>query len=577
MLQINYRGLNVPCTDPFVTPGYDNTRLTCTLAPGAGKDNGLMVKRGPANSVSQRINSTAWMHQAYDPPTINPNGVQCYPPNPSNGGRPDKTQPSVTCQPGDWAYITGINFGDSPDLSMYALFDPSIIDPNTSLPRILAEVRAPESCILAVGETCSHTMNVFKMPSLSGQMRQIQVRTLAANPFYSAFVNESPFNAVPIFVTYKPPVITSASVVGTPGGILSIRGQYFGALDSVVTVTVGGVPCASANSVVRVTGVNAATGDGTEITCPMPAGVGGRKDVVVVTDSNSSVGRQSGTGNAVFSYAKPSVSGVAVAAVNGGATQLSATAAPGTELVVVGNNFGTDASQLRVRFGTDNAFAACENTKVIEPHVKISCTVPTAQGLTMPVRVEAGNQVSDVSAITSERVVFTFTTRGCRTAGSSNYNPLATVDDGSCFLTGCTDASATNYLPPTAGVVKDTTPSMCTYPPIKIDVRMALKFDQYSADPTKYNNSFIDTMATNTGINKSRITVTGAKPGSTVFSTEIADVSAADRAASGEPSAYDAGATFKQKADSNQLTVTVRAWGMGKNGGRWRERGGRFG
>ena len=34
---------------------------------------------------------------------------------------------------------------------------------------------------------------------------------------------------------------------------------------------------------------------------------------------------------------------------------------------------------------------------------------------------------------------------GCTERGVSNYNPLATVDDGSCCFDGCTDPTAENY------------------------------------------------------------------------------------------------------------------------------------
>ena len=39
------------------------------------------------------------------------------------------------------------------------------------------------------------------------------------------------------------------------------------------------------------------------------------------------------------------------------------------------------------------------------------------------------------------------TIQGCTEVGASNYNPNATIDDGSCCNDGCTDPNAENYNP----------------------------------------------------------------------------------------------------------------------------------
>jgi hypothetical protein len=38
-------------------------------------------------------------------------------------------------------------------------------------------------------------------------------------------------------------------------------------------------------------------------------------------------------------------------------------------------------------------------------------------------------------------------TAGCTYSGSSNFNPVANVDDGGCLFEGCTDPEADNYHP----------------------------------------------------------------------------------------------------------------------------------
>ncbi len=57
---------------------------------------------------------------------------------------------------------------------------------------------------------------------------------------------------------------------------------------------------------------------------------------------------------------------------------------------------------------------------------------------------------------------------GCTDSAALNYNPLATVDDGTCVyapvtVLGCTDSAATNYNP--AATIDD---GSCIYPPIPI-------------------------------------------------------------------------------------------------------------
>ena len=52
---------------------------------------------------------------------------------------------------------------------------------------------------------------------------------------------------------------------------------------------------------------------------------------------------------------------------------------------------------------------------------------------------------------------------GCTDPAADNYNPLATIDDGSCEYCGCTDITAINYNPSaTANCIPDT----CIHPPL---------------------------------------------------------------------------------------------------------------
>ena len=50
---------------------------------------------------------------------------------------------------------------------------------------------------------------------------------------------------------------------------------------------------------------------------------------------------------------------------------------------------------------------------------------------------------------------------GCTDPAADNYNPLATIDNGSCIYCGCTDPNATNYNP---GATSNCIPDTCNYP-----------------------------------------------------------------------------------------------------------------
>ena len=43
--------------------------------------------------------------------------------------------------------------------------------------------------------------------------------------------------------------------------------------------------------------------------------------------------------------------------------------------------------------------------------------------------------------------LYTPIVEGCTNPSAMNYNPAATVDDGSCLILGCMDSLATNYNP----------------------------------------------------------------------------------------------------------------------------------
>jgi hypothetical protein len=77
---------------------------------------------------------------------------------------------------------------------------------------------------------------------------------------------------------------------------------------------------------------------------------------------------------------------------------------------------------------------------------------------------------------------------GCTDPDVSNYNPLATCDDGSCCVDGCNQISALNYNP-----LATCNDGSCTYPPTCIDPIPTLKNSGGKIETTcgTYTQSFI--------------------------------------------------------------------------------------
>jgi len=86
---------------------------------------------------------------------------------------------------------------------------------------------------------------------------------------------------------------------------------------------------------------------------------------------------------------------------------------------------------------------------------------------------------------------------GCTNLEALNYNPNATIDDGSCIILGCTDENAINYNP---SATSDD--GSCVYDNTSIDESSLLEINLY---PNPNNGSF--NINLNTDLNNLKISI----------------------------------------------------------------------
>ena len=559
----SYRQHQYYCTEPYVMASYLNTRIVCSMQPGTGKSNNLVIKRGPASNPAQRVNSDAWPHLDYLPPVIS--SILCYRPQPLLAFRPDKSSPpTVQCYAGDWVYVRGENFGMAPSETQVQIYDPNVVDPATMMNKVTGVARVPDSCLISTGtDNCDHNLITFRMPAGSGKRQSVQVQTLGASTFYRAFANESAFNAQPVYFEYFPPNVTSVTTpVDTAGGLIQVQGTYFGTLGNVVRVEVGTQVCdpLSPGADVVVTAVNGSTGDGEMIECLLPPGVGELLDVKVWTNYGVSVAQQYGTLSQGFSRSAPVVTGGGIVDPVTNAPTSVGKVVVGKDAEVVefrGTNFGNDVTQIIVYLGSEANAPVCGSVTLVTDHTVLRCTVPTDKGLTKKVVVKVGNQRSIPPPDGSDPMVFTFYREGCRTATSSNYDEFATHDDGSCFLTGCATPGKDNYIPPSQGVVRDTTPSMCIDPPTKMDLRLSTPFNEFKANQASIVANTQRELAQASGISTDRYVFVGASAGSTVMNWNVINISPLAAVQTGQPLGSTAVAALAAAINSGALVLSA--------------------
>lgn len=113
----------------------------------------------------------------------------------------------------------------------------------------------------------------------------------------------------------------------------------------------------------------------TYISCAVPAGTGRSLAVNVTCAGQTSAVYQ-------FAYMPPKV-------------QSTSVAAPGSSIIVIGQNFGADPSVVTVMMGN----TSCSDVKLTQPHLQLSCTVNMTAKSNSPIVVTVNGQSSDANLI----------------------------------------------------------------------------------------------------------------------------------------------------------------------------------
>ena len=444
----------IPCSGPTVVEA--DVQAQCMLSAGVGKDLPTSTSIGQYESVEKSIYS-------YDAPSVlaivAPNG--------------ESSSPVVS--PGDLVTVNGTNFGTDSSLVRVAL-----------LRKLSFDAANVQNVSTAVNITIPHKQLTFVAPVSSGVGTGVAVYVPSGANVSSSYtaVNELGINE-PTF-SYAIPNLTSVSSVATTGGKVLIDGTGFGSpsLQPLPTVTIGGKACPDVEITVP----------DTQIMCSVPEGTGKDLDVVIDVDA------QSQTFLAQFAYRVPEVDAIT-----------PSTALAGEIVTVTGSSFGSQASMgAGISLALGNF--TCENLQITTAHAQMQCIVPSGEGIEVPVVATVNGQASASS------VVFTYDVGGCTNATGTNYNSLATKDDGSCIFMGCTRAASPNYAP-----WANRDDGSCIMDPVEVEMKVQLDFAEYEADPVFHQTVFKNDLASQLGVNASRIMITGATPGSTVFAFYILD------------------------------------------------------
>ena len=185
-------------------------------------------------------------------------------------------------------------------------------------------------------------------------------------------------------------------------------------------------------------------------------------------------------------------------------------------MTISGTNFGTDSEAITPSLGT----LTCLKVAVTEPHARIECEVPLSDEFCKETDCQNMKTTMDVAGLKSEPSQnFTYALPGCMDTDARNFNDLATEDDGSCIVVGCTDSLAQTYV----AKANENNQTMCIYPPQEVEMKIDMDFEEYQKDKVRVEETFVSDVSRELGVEKVRVVITGAKKGSVIFSFIILD------------------------------------------------------
>ena len=433
----------------YAAPTCDHesqTRVVCTSAEGVGKDHTWVI------TVDGQSSAPSGGVTAYAPPVLT--GVAGFV-NPTSGVAVDVG--ALRTEGGETVVLSGDNFGP---LS-------SVVLPGSTAGDITAEVSAAalNKCLhVACRVVTAHT--VLHCTTTAG---------VGAGYTWAVSVAGQPSGAAPQLTGYHPPQLERVfgdGAFGSPtegGSLVYVAGRYFGPPASAD---------AGAGRACTTTGVVHDPAVAINVTYGTPDPAAPATDLArhftaldcQVETPHRLLGCTMGQGTGRNHFWRASVAGQATALLSTATfyappfvTQLAGDAAPSArtegdqQLIVVGNNFGTDLSVItRVSYGPSGVEFDARDCVIAEPHTRLHCLTSEGVGAGLGFSVVVDGQASSVPRTTylppSNVSIVGLQTTGYSTRGgqpmvvtgsdfgtvSPRYLETVTFgDDGEYFLRNC--------------------------------------------------------------------------------------------------------------------------------------------
>jgi hypothetical protein len=235
-----------------------------------------------------------------------------------------------------------------------------------------------------------------------------------------------------LWLSYDGPVITRVS--GGPGSLppktfncptnggitITIQGMNFGTNANLIDATIGGLSC---SNVVLLT-------NQTAIACTLPANAaGGRDELVSVTVDGLNSGYYPYLG-----YAGPVISWITVNGEDPGG-DIILNSVDGTVLNLLGSDFGTDSSQVSIKYGlSGESFDSLSYTATVESisTSQIDCRIGPCVGKNLIVQIRVNQQIMtyDGQTLTIDAPVIVPNTLRADFSAPGNTTLIGTSSDG---------------------------------------------------------------------------------------------------------------------------------------------------